>query len=73
MPKMNRASINSGIEGASGSSGSDAQRAVAATRMTRGLPHFWTSQPVAGIARMAPTEVLNRATPSWASSSRRPF
>ena len=73
MPKMNRASINSGIEGASGSSGKDAQRAVAATRMTRGLPHSWTSQPVAGIARIAPTEVLNRATPSWASSSRSPF
>ena len=72
MPKMKRASISSSIEGASGSSGKDAQSAVAATRMTRGLPHSWTSQPVAGIAR-TPTEVLNRATPSWASSSRSPF
>ena len=71
MPKTNRDSIKSGIEGARGSSGNDAQRRVAATRMTRGLPHSRTSHPVMGIAMMAPTEVLNRATPSWASSSRR--
>ena len=73
VPKMNRESMSSSIVGGSGSTGSDRQSTTAATRITLGLPHSRINQPVVGIARIAPTDVLKSATPSRASSSPKLF